>query len=386
MKNASPLLKEISTDGKNLDVLPTRFKEPLNMQSMYRKKSTVTNIKTNSALQTIKKKNLATYTTKASNKFKIMKEHQYESEFYDQTSSDMSSKAKFLPNIKSKQETQQNSSKKEEVKNEIMPTVSNQSVEKLESQNMNSVHESQKNFHETSEVEKKDSKIVDDTNFVKPNLWHEIKPFGYKILRRSKHISFVYNDMLYIHGGYDFNSGVYNDMHRLVKTIENDESENYKWEIVVHGKEMMPHNKRSINKIDTYINTSTVFEKEYSESLSLVENLNETEKINTAPYLAKHMGTVYNNILYIYGGRGSVLKILNSMFSFNLETKEWRYLNGQIEVDTVSNKTRLPSIDSHSMNLYDGECYIFGGFKGNKNMGYSNCAYKFSIDDLEFTE
>ena len=82
---------------------------------MYQKKSTVTNIKThgNFGLQSKNTKKILTCSTRASNKFKNMKEHQYESEFYDQTGSDKSSKVKFLPHIKSKQETQQNSSKKE---------------------------------------------------------------------------------------------------------------------------------------------------------------------------------------------------------------------------------------------------------------------------------
>lgn len=385
MKGLNPLIEDDLSNTIRFEVLPSGFKKPIANLLRTSAKTPSKNIRTSSlGLKTKVNKLFASKTTKITNKFTKMKENQYESEFYEDILQE-TPKTCFLPNIKTKNLSQVESAKTNNEEH-INDNNTNESPIKQtpEKSVAISISEGRKSSSKLS-TPVKPKRCFSLLDIMQPTYWHEIKPFGYKISRRSKHISFVYDDRLYIHGGIDFNFGVYNDMHCLVKTTETDESESYKWDTVVNGTDIL-YSKPSLIKLNTYNLKDRHFIDLASESVTEDDQIIENEFNCTAPYLARHAGCLFNDDLYIYGGRGSALKILNGQFTFNLPTKQWNFLNKQIKIELNNKKNRLPCIDSHTMNIHEGVCFIFGGFKGNKQMKYNNSSYKYDISNMEFSE
>jgi hypothetical protein len=86
--------------------------------------------------------------------------------------------------------------------------------------------------------------------------------------------------------------------------------------------------------------------------------------------------TVYLNNLYVYGGQDCDAKYLNDLWVYNYSTNTWE------EIIDQENDIWPCGRSGHSMNLYNNEIYIFGG-KTN-NVMEVNELWKYSIEEKRF--
>jgi hypothetical protein len=86
--------------------------------------------------------------------------------------------------------------------------------------------------------------------------------------------------------------------------------------------------------------------------------------------------TVYLNNLYVYGGQDCDAKYLNDLWVYNYSTNTWE------EIIDQENDIWPCGRSGHSMNLYNNEIYIFGG-KTN-NVMEVNELWKYSISEKRF--
>lgn len=96
----------------------------------------------------------------------------------------------------------------------------------------------------------------------------------------------------------------------------------------------------------------------------------------------RHSAVIYNDLMYIYGGKQSIFENSNKLYSYNFATKNWILINNNTENDDFP-----PFIDSHNLliNSDNEEMIVFGGFIGGKICKYSRSIYGYSFNQNKWT-
>eukprot|EP01091_Cochliopodium_minus_P009275 TRINITY_DN2248_c0_g4_i1.p1 TRINITY_DN2248_c0_g4~~TRINITY_DN2248_c0_g4_i1.p1 ORF type:complete len:1366 (+),score=395.37 TRINITY_DN2248_c0_g4_i1:350-4447(+) len=96
------------------------------------------------------------------------------------------------------------------------------------------------------------------------------------------------------------------------------------------------------------------------------------------PSRAYHTSVVYNNKMYVFGGKtitqSALSKELKDLWSYDIKKKKWKKLETKGEVPG--------SRRGHSAVIYKEKMYLFGGF--NETRGYSNDLYEFDFKTSEW--
>lgn len=177
--------------------------------------------------------------------------------------------------------------------------------------------------------------------------WEECKFSEKNIHQRSYHSAVIYNDNLFVYGGYEINKGIMNDFYGL--DLENKEC--FTW------KNLSKKNNNSV----------------YPESLH------------------RHSAIVYKDKMYLYGGKTSIFTNTNKFFSYDFIKCEWELLNQ--EKERTYEGFKLPFyLDSHNAVLYENsntnssQMVVFGGFIGGENAQYSKSIvyYDFTKNEWDY--
>lgn len=148
--------------------------------------------------------------------------------------------------------------------------------------------------------------------------------------RRSNHISFIYDESLYIFGGMDINEGKMNDLYSLPLTSGFD---NPKWKIV--------------------------------ETVGIIPEA-----------LCYHSGVVYDVNLYVFGGENRKGEATNDLYILNIKEKKWE--------KRLFSEKEIPNLMGHTANFSNKiiSIIIFGGFSHGK---YLNNIHYFDIAKNEWS-
>ena len=135
-------------------------------------------------------------------------------------------------------------------------------------------------------------------------------------IRRTNHVSFIYDNYFYIFGGRDINETKMNDMYRV--KLDFSEESNEKWEKINYEGEIIPN------------------------------------------CVSGHKGLLIGNLLYIFGGVNITEQANNKVYIFNIDDRRW-------EEREFSESEVLP-LSSHSMSLVGNLIVVVGGYsKGQFN-------------------
>jgi len=152
--------------------------------------------------------------------------------------------------------------------------------------------------------------------------WNRLE-IGYQIPSRTEHSAVVYQDLMYIFGGYGSGEGYTNTVYCY----------------------------------DPILNSAT-----------LIETTGEAPLPRSA-----HSAVVYKDHMYIYGGWDSDFS-RNDLFSFNFATKEWK----NITYKGVS----PPAVRSHCTVVYKDSMFVFGGYGEDK---HPTDIYKYDFETQEWS-
>jgi N-acetylneuraminic acid mutarotase len=97
---------------------------------------------------------------------------------------------------------------------------------------------------------------------------------------------------------------------------------------------------------------------------------------NSPVSLSSGVSTIFENKLYIFGGLLDKDQATNSMYSFDLEKKEWNEVKYQSD-------SKMGSFYGHSSTLLNGTWYIYGGYS-LKNEEASSSFYTFDFKENNF--
>jgi N-acetylneuraminic acid mutarotase len=186
--------------------------------------------------------------------------------------------------------------------------------------------------------------------------WTEIKPVDESTIpsKRCKHSACVYQNMMYIFGGWD-SSGKLNDMHRYV-------FERNTWELVPCTN---PPAARSAHSVAIYQSSMYLFggigDNKYNDMYRFSFKKNQWSMINqrnAPPRRSSYGGAhIYNDRMYIVCGLGCGKFNDCHMFDFASDTwTELKYSNDSRA--TPSKRGR------HTCVLVDDILYMFGGYVG----------------------
>ena len=185
---------------------------------------------------------------------------------------------------------------------------------------------------------------------------------------RTAHCSFVYNNYMYIFGGFDGNCRL-DDMWRL----KLDPDQGISWECITqHGDRHPPvlHSACSVigNKLYIFSGRANVSLNDlrcfnlvtctWSVVLpDFTNNLCAPEKRNG------HIMVPYNKSLYIFGGHITDSKKSSDLYCFNTETTAW---------EIIRNRNKLPAniptgISFHTATVIDNIIFICGGITSNSD-------------------
>lgn len=161
------------------------------------------------------------------------------------------------------------------------------------------------------------------------NKWVEIRASN-SPKRRSFHTSFLFQNFLYIFGGKDISEGKLNDLWKV-----NLKEQKPQWEKIT------PTNEQQL------------------------------------PYLAHHTGTLVEGSYYIIGGQNEFTRQTNDVWIYNIEQ------NSIEKIEQKENQTVFPKIEMHSCsyNQEKKELIIFGGYAKGELL---NSMYTFNIEAKEF--
>jgi N-acetylneuraminic acid mutarotase len=135
--------------------------------------------------------------------------------------------------------------------------------------------------------------------------------------RRCNHLSFIYDNQLYVIGGRDINKGKIDECHYI--------------------------NLNSLKQLD-----DMQWNKIYSNELEALSN---------------NAGDVVGNCYYLFGGENKNGKAVNSIYSYNIDEDRWEKISFSVK--------EIPPMIGHTCNYYgpSGLFIVFGGFYNAK---YSN--------------
>ena len=133
-------------------------------------------------------------------------------------------------------------------------------------------------------------------------------------IRRTNHVSFIYDNYFYIFGGRDINETKMNDMYRV--KLDFSENSNEKWEKINYEGEIIPD------------------------------------------CVSGHKGVLIGNLFYIFGGVNITEDANNKIYIFNIDERKWE--EREFTEDEI-----LP-LSSHSMSLVGKLIVIVGGYSKGK--------------------
>ena len=181
--------------------------------------------------------------------------------------------------------------------------------------------------------------------------------------RRSFHTSCIYNDYLYIFGGKDITEGKLSDIIKINLKNENKP----KWEEVIplnykkleplayHTGTLVGSKYYIIGGNDKFIRQSA-FIYIFDLETNILDQI-KIEKNEDICHLSMHTADYYKekNEIILFGGY-SEGEILNTIYRFNIETKEINKIENSGDI----NNTPLPRT-GHASFIYGNNLYIFGG-------------------------
>ena len=204
--------------------------------------------------------------------------------------------------------------------------------------------------------------------------------------RRSFHSSCIYknetNEYLYIFGGKDITEGKLSDIIR----INLDTESNPKWENIIptNNVNLEPLAYHTGTKIgDKYYiiggNDKFIRQSSFIYIYDLKDNILEKTKIEKNAdicYLSMHSASYYEEKkeIILFGGY-SEGEILNTIFRFNIETKEITKIEN---ADPNNNNSPLPRT-GHASFIFNNNLYIFGG--SIKDGTLLNDFWKFNLEN-----
>lgn len=197
--------------------------------------------------------------------------------------------------------------------------------------------------------------------------WEELILQENHIYPRSYHSSVIYNDILYIYGGYEINKGILDDFKRL--TLKDYETG---WQDV----EVTKNQKTAEKKKSNSKNEKKLFSFDYEEKEEKEKEHKKEETIMEEPgKLHRHTAVTYNNKMYIYGGKINVFENTKNLWAFSFASNQWELIKSK----RVSDDQFFPlEVDSHNAILYKDEMIVFGGYLG-KISKYSNLVYSYDF-------
>lgn len=139
--------------------------------------------------------------------------------------------------------------------------------------------------------------------------WTELRISGKNIHARSFHSCCVYDNWLYIYGGYEVDSGVLGDFWRL--NLGNQEG-GFRWEMLPADKHDYPGKLRS------------------------------------------HTAVAHSNSMYLFGGQRNVGQNSNLTYVYSFVEREWKVI--------AATEKEVPALDSHSAVVLGQNMLIFGGY------------------------
>lgn len=193
--------------------------------------------------------------------------------------------------------------------------------------------------------------------------------------RRAFHSAWILDDYFYIFGGLDIIQGKLNDFHRVLLADEVP-----KWEIIDTKGDQLPKLAYAVSvqyKSEFYIiGGQNVNLEQLSTFYKFNPTTNEVVKIEPLdfPQVENHCGTIHENGIYIFGGF-SKGKHLNSLHFYNPETRSVKL----IETD----ESPCARINS-AIEIYQDSIYLFGGKDSDGK--YLNDLWIFDIKKSKWSE
>ncbi|KAJ5079303.1 leucine-zipper-like transcriptional regulator 1 [Anaeramoeba ignava] len=179
--------------------------------------------------------------------------------------------------------------------------------------------------------------------------------------KRSRHTSVLYNNKLWIFGGYSVDNKVFNDLFTF-------DLESHQWTEI---KTQNPPNPLKGHTAVVYNDQMYIFggSRMFSEGNAInvfdfkshTWNKIETQEQEVPPIRHYHTAVVWNDRMWIYGGFhwGSSY---NDMWTFNFTENKWNQINQKGDIP--------PGRGSHIATVYYNNMYMHGGlFDGTETIG-----------------
>jgi len=184
---------------------------------------------------------------------------------------------------------------------------------------------------------------------------------GTKPNARYYHTSVVFNNYMYIFGGYDIYSNVKQDTHKLNLVLKSNGLTAQAWsgELTITGTKPNVRDSHTAVVYGNYMYVfggrgSSRFQDTHRLDLTTLEWSGELTTTGTKPAIRdSHTAVVYGNYMYIFGGYEGSYK--QDTHRLDLTTLEW---SG--ELTTTGTKPTIR--DSHTAVVYGNYMYVFGGY------------------------
>ena len=201
------------------------------------------------------------------------------------------------------------------------------------------------------------ARITTETEIIAKALrkWEEAK-FDKNIQQRSYHSAVIFGTNLFIFGGYEINRGIMNDFYSL--DLEN--------------KDFFTWNSISKNA------TATTYPGKF-----YLKNCYNLLKLIPKDALHRHTAVVFENKMYLYGGKVSIFENSNKLYSYEFEKNQWAVLNEEVG-QKIDGLTFPLYIDSHNAEIYKTEMLVFGGFIGGSVALYSRCIFSYNFETKQW--
>jgi N-acetylneuraminic acid mutarotase len=190
------------------------------------------------------------------------------------------------------------------------------------------------------------------------NRWKEIKTHDMPPSPRDRHVAVVHSRSIFIFGGYDGFNRV-NDFYEY--NIDYNS-----WQEVLHNDGEVPPTPRHSHSSVVYEDSMYIFggyDGHYKNDFHRFNfitntwtNIKDSRGHEPTPRY-RTACTVINDGLYLFGGHDGA-KQLNDFFTFNFKTQEW----SQINYERASEPSPR---DSHILLSFENSILLFGGSSGN---------------------
>lgn len=261
----------------------------------------------------------------------------------------------------------------------------------LEMRNKNDIvlPQASKTFISSSSEPKYSSLTRQDFNLDVIKQWNELK-LSHLPPRRTNHISFIYNNYLYIHGGRDINQGKMSDIYKLdlIKLSTKDEQS---WEkVITKGNNPMKisHHRGCVigNKLYTFggiININDSINTMYILDLDILVWDIKLFHIEEVPKLVEHSMSYANidnkDYLIVFGGQ-SENNYINDVYYYDIHDSVWTKYSA---TDLDPNMVPQPRI-GHAQITYNNKIYIYAG--QNKQAEYLKDMWTFDLYNKQWTK